>query len=433
VSRKILLKKATRIEGNAQVNIEVDEGRVRVARFMVQDFRGFERFLKGRQVEFVPHLVSRICGLCSASHQVASLKAIEDAMSINVHDSVHKLRDIIVLAEWISSHSLSYFFLTMPDFIGASGGLFELMKTQPDLAREALALRKAGQDIIKILGKRSIHPVSLGIGGFLMPVHDEDLEEVHSLASEVKSISARLIRQVGSTIISNDSIDFPPEQNLNFLTYGGPVGLDEFQVYDKQGNIKMRFSREEFEQNVSEMRAEWSLAKFPFLNSLGFPEGIMLVGPLSRSYLDNGFMSDADIKDLPLTGLLINSNALTLESYDVCRLIEIFWAAKRILSHLETIDVNRLTCDSDTKVSGKGIGVIEAPRGVLVHSYLINRGCIERLRLLVATQFNNAYINLIIKDIAEKNLSDSKLTEKGERLISRSIRIFDPCLSCATH
>jgi len=433
MSKKILLKKATRIEGNAQINIEVDEGRVRVARFMVQEFRGFEKILKGRKVEFIPHLVSRICGLCSASHQVASLKAIEDALSIKVPDSVHKLRDIIILAEWISSHALSYFFLTMPDFVGASGGLFELMKTHPDLTKEALALRRAGQDIVKTLGKRSIHPVSLGIGGFLMPLISEDLEKVYHLASEVKSKSARIINQAGNVILSSDTIDFPPEQQLNFLTYGGPVGLDEFQVYDKQGNIKMRFSREEFEQNVSEMRAEWSLAKFPFLNSLGFPEGIMLVGPLSRSYLYKGFMNDPDIEELPLTGLLKNSNALTLESYDVCRLLEIYWAAKQILSHLETIDVNRLTCTSNTDISGKGIGVIEAPRGVLVHSYLINRGCIERLRLLVATQFNNAYINMLVKDIAEKNLSNNKLTAKGERLISRSIRIFDPCLSCATH
>jgi coenzyme F420-reducing hydrogenase alpha subunit len=92
-----------------------------------------------------------------------------------------------------------------------------------------------------------------------------------------------------------------------------------------------------------------------------------------------------------------------------------------------------MSVDVDFKVSGKGIGVLEAPRGVLVHSYLVNRGCIERMRLLVATQFNNAYINLLLKDLAERYLENDHISEEGERVIGRCVRIFDPCLSCATH
>mgnify|MGYP001829172724 CR=1 FL=1 len=87
----------------------------------------------------------------------------------------------------------------------------------------------------------------------------------------------------------------------------------------------------------------------------------------------------------------------------------------------------------DFKVSGNGIGVLEAPRGVLVHSYVVNRGCIERTQLLVATQFNNAYINLLLKHLAEQHLKNGEITQEGEQLIGRCVRIFDPCLSCATH
>ena len=112
---------------------------------MVYDFRGFEKFMQGRRVEHIPSLVSRICGLCSAAHQVAGLKAIEDALSVQVPRSVDLLRETVVLGEWISSHSLSYFYLTLPDFMGSSGGFFELMKTHPEVAREAYELRKAGQ------------------------------------------------------------------------------------------------------------------------------------------------------------------------------------------------------------------------------------------------------------------------------------------------
>ena len=121
MSRKILLQKATRIEGNADIHIEVQDGRVETARFMVQDFRGFEKMTQGKAAESVPHMVSRICGLCSTAHQVAGLRAIEDALGIQVPASVHRLREIAVWGEWIASHSLSYFFLTLPDVLGAGG------------------------------------------------------------------------------------------------------------------------------------------------------------------------------------------------------------------------------------------------------------------------------------------------------------------------
>jgi coenzyme F420-reducing hydrogenase alpha subunit len=431
--KKILLKQATRIEGNAQINIEVRDGKVDIARFIVMDFRGFERFTQGRRVEHVPQLISRICGLCSASHQVASLKAIEDALGVNTPPSVQYIRDIIVLGEWISSHALSYFFLSMPDFEGSGHGIFELIKTQPVITKEALSLRKAGQDITSILGKRAVHPVSLGIGGFLVPISADDLNEVRRIASEAKEKTAGLIKQIGNHSSSQNSIDFPSEQQLNFLVYDDRPDKDVFYVYDRKGEVKVRFKREEFEQNVSEMRADWSLAKLPYLETLGFPEGIMLVGPLSRSFMTEGIMEDPDIAGFSMSEILKDPVSLKLESYDICRLLEIYMAAKRIITLIDKVDIDDLSVHADIHKSGRGIGVVEAPRGVLIHSYLINRGCIERMRLLVATQFNNAYINLLIRDIAEKHLDGDRLSPLGQHLINRCIRIFDPCLSCATH
>lgn len=194
----------------------------------------------------------------------------------------------------------------------------------------------------------------------------------------------------------------------------------------------MNFSRDSFEQNVAEMRAEWSLAKFPYLISSGFPEGIMLVGPLARSFVRGGFMDDDEIRSFPLARLLSDPDSLTLESYDICRLLEIFSAFKNILSIIDEIE-DEPGIEANIDQSGKGLGVIEAPRGVLIHSYLINRGSLEKIRLLVATQFNNAYINLLIRDLAEKHKASDRLTEEGEHIINRCVRIFDPCLSCATH
>ena len=432
MSGKILLKKATRIEGNANIHIEVEDGHVREARFVVQEFRGFERFMKGRKIEFVPQLVSRICGLCSTAHQVASLKAIEDALALEVPQSVRTLREIAVLGEWISSHAFSYFFLSIPDFVDASGGVFELVHRQPEIATEAFALRKAGMRIVELLGKRAVHAVAMKVGGFSFMPGAADLDEVRGIAAEVKNRTARLITQAGGGHVGGNKIVFPTEQQVNFLVYDGPE-KNVFRSYSQTGEVTAEFTCDEFEDNISEMRAEWTFAKFPYLTRYGFPEGIMLVGPISRSFQKGGFLDDSELADFELTGQLRERSSVSLESFDVCRLLEIHWAAKRILSLLEQVEIGRLDTDFNPQLSGQGFGVLEAPRGVLMHSYLVNRGCIERMRLLVATQFNNAFINLLIRDLAEKHLEGNGLSREGERLICRCVRIFDPCLSCATH
>ena len=123
---------------------------------------------------------------------------------------------------------------------------------------------------------------------------------------------------------------------------------------------------------------------------------------------------------LDLTGYLGDRSSLTLESYDACRLLEIFWAAKKILRLLEDVDLTNMCTEADLKASGQGIGVFEAPRGILMHSYLINQGRIERMRLIVATQFNNAYINLLLRDLAGK-ASGRRQYLKGRRKTYRQM------------
>ncbi len=433
MTKKIILKKATRIEGNANVEIEIERGRLKAARFVVYDFRGFEKFMQGRRVEHIPALVSRICGLCSAAHQVAGLKAIEDALGIQVPRSIDLLREAVVLGEWIGSHSLSYFYLTLPDFTGSSGGVFELMKTHPEVVREAFELRKAGQRIVEVLGKRATHPVSLTIGGFSSLPTAEDLQEVRGIAAAVKDRVKAFIMKAGQEESREPEISFPADQQLNFLSYESWSDSKQFKAYDRWGDSTASFNYDEFSDNVAEMRAEWSFAKFPYLERYGFPQGILMVGPLARSYQENGPLNDPELQEFTLARRLGDRTSLSLESFDSCRLLEIFWAAKRILSLLEDVSPDPLEPAEYSEASGQGIGVLEAPRGTLVHNYMVNRGVLERARLLVATQFNNAYINMLIRDLAEKHIEGDRLSPRGEWLIGHCIRLFDPCLSCATH
>ena len=433
MSRKLLFKKATRIEGNANIDIEISGGQIKTARFLIQEFRGFERFLKDRKVENVPHLISRICGLCSCAHQVASLRAIESAMSLNVSSSVEHLRDIIVLGEWISSHSLSYFFLSLPDTVGTGGGIFEIADKYPEVSKDAFFLREGGLRISELLGKRAIHPVSMGIGHFSQAPTMQDLDEVRRIANHVKERVSRLITAIGQSYGKRTAIAFPEDIQLNYLAFDPYSENNKFKAFSRDGQLMEEFEVESFEDSVAEIRTDWTLSKVPYLAHLGFPAGIMMVGPLSRSFLENGFLADPEVQEFPLSRQLIDRELLSLESLDICRLLEIFWAAKRILALLDQVSLDDTGDKPNFNVNGRGFGVLEAPRGILVHSYLIRKGVLEKLRLLVATQFNNAYINLLIKDLSQKYLDGDSISTEGERLIGRCVRLLDPCLSCATH
>lgn len=433
MTTKLTLKKATRIEGHADIHIEFDGTRLKSARFQVLEFRGFEKFVSGRRAEWVPHMISRICGLCSTAHQVAGARAIENAIGLEVDVRTRNLREVMVLGEWISSHSLSYFFLTLPDFVGTEGGVFELRKQYPETFDEAFALRRSAMELVQFFGSRETHPVTLAPGRFLCSFDESVLMKGRQTAAALKEKIRTIVSKVSARWQPDKEIEFPEDLKVHFVAYCDSCENNGFFVFDRSGRLVTRFSVAEFEENIAEMRVDWSLSKIPYLQQLGFPDGIMLVGPLSRSFLENGFLADPEIRQFDISKALLERSSITLESYDACRLLEMYWAAKRIETLLDNIAAQKTPPRPDWEAAGQGIGVLEAPRGLLIHTYRVNRGYVDKVRLLVATQFNNAFINLLITDLAQRHSRNGKLTEKGNRLIGRCIRLLDPCLSCATH
>lgn len=424
MTRQIHLEPATRIEGSADLHIEIEEGRVTAARFQVQDFRGFERLMQGRRIETAPHTVSRICGLCSASHQVAGYQAIEDALGVEVPPAARALRQAALMGEWIASHAVSYFFLTAPDFLEGEAGLFDLMKSHPEMAVQALALRRAGQEIVQAIGGRSVHPVSFAIGGFVRPPEPEDLAVARTAAANALELARDLVARAGDLPTRNEEIAAPPDQRVNLLAFdqsGNGDGV--FRVFDPGGMQTAEFARKDFEDHVAEMRADWSFAKFPYIASAGFPDGIVLVGPLARRRLQDGPSADAEVVAVGADGGPAGAAVFDLLDYDRCRLAEILWAAKEAVSLLDRAEGEFDRPQFDPGKSGRGVGVVEAPRGVLVHNYQLEEGCISQMRLLVATQFNNAFLNLLLKDVAQAHVVDGELSEEGKRMLGRTVRI----------
>ena len=272
-------------------------------------------------------------------------------------------------------------------------------------------------------------------GGLSAPPSSDDLHEMVAIARRVAEQARQIISGLDRKQLSEHRVDFPPHSRVNFLCYdenSGPQG--HLNVYAPDGTRDDRFDMSTFEEHVSEMRVDWSFAKFPYLSRLGFPDGIFHVGPLSRAFLENSAIHMQELDGYEIIHRARSSRGVHIEYIDVMRLAEILWAATKIKELLQDINLSNFkSTPVNSDESGKGIGVVEAPRGVLIHSYTINRGRIERLKLLVATQFNNPLINLIIKDLAEGHLERGTLTESGQKAIGRCIRLFDPCLTCATH
>ena len=179
------------------------------------------------------------------------------------------------------------------------------------------------------------------------------------IATAVKNRVKALIIQAGRSEPRKSEISFPADQQLNFLSYSSDD--KRFNTYDRWENLTDSFNYDDFFDNIAEVRAEWSFAKFPYLERFGFPQGILMVGPIARSYQENGLLKDPELQEFHLARWLGDRTSLSLESFDSCRLLEIFWAAKRILGLLEDVSLDELGRVEYAEASGQGIGVLEAP------------------------------------------------------------------------
>src|SRR5579859_6969763 len=165
MAKRILIDPVTRIEGHAKISIFMDDaGNVSDAEFHVVEFRGFEKFCEGRPFAEMPGITPRICGICPVSHLLASAKAGDAIMAVNIPPAAEKLRRLMNLGQIIQSHALSFFHLSAPDLLlgwdtpPAQRNVFGLIASNKDLARAGIRLRQFGQEIIEILGGQKIHP-----------------------------------------------------------------------------------------------------------------------------------------------------------------------------------------------------------------------------------------------------------------------------------
>ncbi len=448
MARTITVTPVTRLEGHGKVTIHInDKNEVTESHFHVAEFRGFEKFCEGRLMSEMPVITTRICGICPVSHHLASAKACDAALGVDIPPVAKQLRELMHMGQMIHSHSLHFFYLAAPDFVlgpfsdPAKRNIVGVIEADPELAKKAIRLRQIGQNIIERVGGRPIHPVTAIPGGMSKPLSHEDRHLSHQEIKEAIKI-AQLALQVGKGVYEQYA-DIVPKFAVIKTNYMGLVKDGNLEMYDgtlrlidHNGKLLQAFDPGQYLKYIGEHVENWSYLKFPFYKKQGFPKGVYRVAPLGRLNVADSISTPLANKELSAFKKLGNGKPVheTLY-YHYARLVELLYAVERAKQLLDDDSI----VDLDVRVpveraAGEGVGVIEAPRGTLIHHYWTNdMGKIEKANLLVATLHNNPAIDMSVNEVAKEFVKGGKIEEGALNMVEMAVRCYDPCLSCATH
>lgn len=447
--RTITIDPVTRIEGHARITLQLDDqGQVQDARFHVTQFRGFEKFCEGRPFPEMPSLTARTCGICPVSHLMASSKACDALMAVEVPVTGVKLRRIMNFAQIIQSHALSFFHLSSPDMLlgwdsdPAKRNVFGVMAEHPDLARDGIKLRRLGQEIIKMLGGKKVHPAWMVPGGVNEPLSEEKRDAMLAMLTEALPIAVRTInwfkRHLSSFHEEARTFANFPSLYLGLVTPDG--GLEHYdgvlRVVDDKGEIIAdKIAPESYRDLIGEAVEDFSYMKFPYYKPRGYPGGMYRVGPLARLNIAEHCGTQLADQELAEFKQMQRGPVSGSFHYHYARLIEVLFAIERMRELLGEPDILSKRVRARARGNrSEGIGVAEAPRGTLIHHYEIDDHClIKRVNLIIATGHNNLAMNRGVLQVAQHFVDGKKLQEGMLNRVEAVIRCFDPCLSCATH
>lgn len=450
VSQKITIEPVTRIEGHAKITIHMKEDNLSVdhAYLHINEFRGFEKFCEGRMVFEMPLITPRICGICPVSHHLAAAKAGDAVLGAPPPRPASLLRELMHMGQIIQSHGMHFFELAGPDLLlgfdadPATRNVIGLVQNAPDITVKAVQLRKYGQEIIRLLGGRRIHPTFAVPGGVNKALSAADRELI--LAGFDQSIETTLL---GLSIMKDwaaknmeDIQKFAvfPTGYFGLITEENGLELYEgkLRLLDREGEQLERFPASNYLEYIGEHVENWSYLKFPFYRKLGWPDGVYRVGPLGR-------LNIADKIDTPLANeefkayRQINAGRPIENTlyYHYARLIETLFAVERVKVLLDDPDIlSNEILNTRHNFQGEGIGVIEAPRGTLIHHYWAKEnGQIEKLNLIVSTGHNNYAMSKAVDMVAKTYVKGPDIHEGLLNRVEAAVRAHDPCLSCSTH
>ena len=459
--REVVINPITRLEGHGKIVIVLDDaGNCKRGYLQVPEIRGFEKFAEGRHAEDMPQITSRICGVCPFAHHMASTKALDDLFKVEPPRAAKKVREMAYSIFMLEDHALHVYVLGGPDFIvGPTAPKAErnilgvVAKVGKEVGLKVITMRKKLRKTNEMIAGRTIHPV-LGLpGGVSRPISSEEAQEIRKLGDESLEFALFTLKTFKDIVLSKkEYVDLITSDAYTHQTYYMGLVDEKNKVNFYDGKIRVvspagkefaRFDVHDYLEQIAEHVEPWTYVKFPFLKKVGWKgfvdgedSGIMSVAPLARLNASDGMATpkaqeayEEMFKTLggkPVHHTLANHWART---------VEMVYAAERLRELANDPEITEPNIRTlPTAVPDVGIGVVEAPRGTLIHHYETDdRGVIKKANLLVATQHNSARMALSVDKAARSLIRGGKIDDGMLNMVEMAFRAYDPCHACGTH
>jgi F420-non-reducing hydrogenase large subunit len=459
--RRITVDPITRLEGHGKIDIFLDDaGEVERAYFQVPELRGFEAFVRGRPAEDMPQITSRICGVCPLAHHMAATKTLDDLYKVDPPSVAKKLRELDYSLFMIEDHALHFYFLGGPDFVVGPSAPKEqrnvlgvVAAVGVEVGKQVIAMRRELRDLEAYLGGKTIHPVMGLPGGVAKGIAPQDLprfQEVAGRAVEFGKFTLDVFRKV--VLANPEYVALVTSEAYTHKTYYmGLVDADNrvnfydglLRVVDPTGREYAKFRIQDYLDYVAERAEPWSYVKFCYLKPVGWKgftegpdSGVYAVAPLAR-------LNAADGMATPLAQQAYEEFFATLGGKPVhhtlathwARVIELLYAAERLQELVNDPAITSTEIRTlPTATPSVGIGVVEAPRGTLIHHYETDeQGLITKANLIVATQNNAARIAMSVDRAARSLIHKGLVDDDLLNMVEMAFRAYDPCHGCAAH
>lgn len=467
--KRVSIDPITRLEGHGKIEIFLtDEGDVDNVYLQIPELRGFEQFSVGRPAEEMPRITNRICGVCPEAHHIAATKALDALYHVEPPSVTKKIREMFYTAFYVTDHTVHFYALGGPDFvIGPQAPPAErnilgvIHKVGVEIGMQVINCRKRNHHAIKMLGGRGIHPVAGLPGGWSKSVTEEERQELEQIARENVEFGLFSLQLFADVVLGNQEyVDLIlSDTYIDKTYYMGTVDKNNkinfydgmIRVIDPEGKEFVKYEPKEYAQHIAEHVEPWTYLKYPYLKEVGWKgfvdgvdSGVYCCTPLSRLNTSDGMATPKAQEAFEKFYETLGSEKINGRYQPVhhrlathwARLVELLYSAERMLelaTDPEITDPNVRT--PITEKPDEGIGSVEAPRGTLTHHYQTDEnGMLTKVNLIVGTTNNYAPISMSVKKAAVNLISaGTEITEGLLNMVEMAFRVYDPCMSCATH
>jgi F420-non-reducing hydrogenase large subunit len=459
--KKITIDPITRLEGHGKIEVFLnDEGNCERATLQIPELRGFEKFSVGRAAEEMPRITTMICGVCPTAHHIAATKTLDDLFKVKPTSAAKKIRELMYNAFTAEDHILHFVFLGGPDFVvGPTAPAAErnvlgvIGKVGLEVGGKVIEMRKRMRNVMRIIGGKPVMPTCGLPGGVSRQITEEERKTIIEAGEYGVEFCQVALQLFDDVVLKNKAyVDLITGDVYTHKTYYMGLVDDNnkvnfydgmIRVVDPEGKEYAKFKVQDYLEHIREHVEPWTYVRFSFLKNVGWKgfvdgkeSGVYRVAPLARLNASDGMATPLaqaayDKMYSTLGGKPVHSTL----AFHWARLVEALYASERVL---ELAKDPEITSDDivnlPTETPKEGIGVVEAPRGTLIHHYQTDdKGILTKVNLIVATQNNSAAINMSVEKAAKALIKKGDVPEGILNMIEMAFRAYDPCHACATH